>query len=144
MKSTAKDVERAAVEIVRAAEIARGWQPATVLGQAAQRIEGCDFRSVPPDGGEAHRVEVKGWGVALLKDGSFSFAAEINREQFLRAKSDPTTWRLEIVGNLTAALAGRGQPQRLTLYGKEVVERACPQIYRVRLGGLAEQVADGA
>lgn len=56
-------------------------------------------------------MEVKGWGEALLKDGSFSFAAEINREQFKRAKTDPTTWRLEIVGNLTAVLAGNGQPQ---------------------------------
>jgi hypothetical protein len=128
---------------VRAAEIARGWQLDAVLGQAAQRIEGCDFRSAPPDGSEAHRVEVKGWGAALLKDGAFSFAAEINREQFQHAKTDSTTWRLEVVGNLTAVLAGKGQPQRLTLHGSEVVERACPQLYRVRLDGLAERVVNG-
>ncbi len=142
--SAARDVERAAVEIVRMAEIARGWQPEPLLGQPAQRTEGCDFLSTPPDGGAAHRIEVKGWGESLLcADGSFSYPADVTREQFEHAKADPTRWRLEIVGNLSAVLDGSGQPQRLTLTGSEVAERARCWRYQVPLDGLAERVNHG-
>ena len=142
--SAARDVERAAVEIVRKAEAARGWRPGSLLSQRAQRLEGCDFLSEPPDGGPAHRIEVKGWGEPLLAgDGSFSYPADVTREQFEHAKADPATWRLEIVANLTAVLAGEGVPQRLTLDGSEVVERARCWRYQVRLDGLAERILDG-
>jgi hypothetical protein len=143
--SAARSVELAAVEIVREAETARGWRPGPLLGQRAQRLEGYDLLSVPPDGGPAHRIEVKGWGEPLLAgDGSFSYPADVTREQFEHAKTDPATWRLEIVGNLTAVLAGEGQPQRLTLDGSEVVDRACCWRYQVRLDGLTERVDEGA
>jgi len=123
--SDAKRVEQAAVEIVQAAETARGWRPGRLLSQRAQRLQGCDFLSEPPDGGPAHRIEVKGWGAPLLADdGSFTYPADVTREQYDHARSEPATWRLEIVGNLTAALAGKDTPQRLTLDGAEVVERA--------------------
>jgi hypothetical protein len=129
---------------VRAAEVARRWQPGLLLDQRAQHTEGCDFLSASPGGGSAHRIEVKGWGEPLLAaDGSFSYPADVTREQFEHAKADPTTWRLEIVGNLTAVLAGSGQPQRLTLDGSEVVDRACCWRYHVRLDGLAERIDDG-
>lgn len=134
------NIEKLAVEIVREAEIARGWEPGPLLGQHTQHQEGCDLLSTPPDGGPAHRIEVKGWGEPLLtSDGSFTYPADVNREQFERAKSDPH-WRLEIVGNLTAAQAETGQPQRLTLTGEEVVERAACWRYRVSLDGLAERI----
>lgn len=136
-------IEKLAVEIVRDAEVARGWQPGPLLGQHAQHQQGCDLLSTPPDGGSAHPIEVKGWGDPLLTpDGSFSFPADVNREQFERAKIDPN-WRLEIVGNLTAVHAGTGQPQRLTLTASEVKGRAVCWRYQVPLDGLAERVRHG-
>jgi hypothetical protein len=142
--SAAMRVELAAVEIVRAAETARGWRPGSILGQRAQRLEGCDFLSEPPDGGPAHRIEVKGWGEPLVTaGGSFSYPADVTREQYERAKAEPTTWRLEIVADLTAFLEGRGVPQRLTLDGSEVVERAYCWRYRVPLDGLTAGIVEG-
>ncbi|GEM_PF-3410990 len=137
------NTEHAAVEIVRAAELARGWTPGPQLGQHAQHEAGCDLLSTPPDGGPPHPVEVKGWGEPLLAaDGSFTYPADVNREQFERAKRDPN-WRLEIVGNLSAVLAGTGHPQRLTLSGSEVTSRALCWRYRVPLDGLAQRVNRG-
>lgn len=139
--SAAREVEKAAFEIVQASEIARGWRPGALLGQRAQRSEGCDFLSTPPDGGPTHRIEVKGWGEPLLRaDGSFCYPADVTSEQFERAKADPTKWRLEIVGNLTAVLRDDSQPQRLTLDGSEVVQRASCWRYQVRLDGLADRI----
>lgn len=137
-------VEHAAIEIVRAAEQARGWEVGPQLGQRAQRKAGCDLLSMPPDGGPRHPVEVKGWGAPLIAaEDSFSYPAEVNREQYDRAKHDPN-WRLEIVANLTAFLAGTGQSQRLTLTGAEVTERAYPKLYRVCLDGFADRVSEGS
>jgi hypothetical protein len=134
------NTEHAAVEIVRAGEVARGWQPGPLLGQHAQHEAGCDLLSTPPDGGAPHRIEVKGWGEPLLSaDGSFTYPADVNREQFERAKSDPS-WRLEIVGNLSAVRTGTGQPERLTLAAGEIVARAVCWRYRVPLDGLAGRV----
>jgi hypothetical protein len=64
----------------------------------------------------------------------------VNREQYERAKSDPN-WRLEIVGNLAAVRGGTGQPERLTLTGAEVVQRAECWRYRIPLDGLAERIS---
>ena len=49
-------------------------------------------------------------------------------------------WRLEIVGNLTAVRTGIGQPERLTLTGKEVAQRAGCWRHRIPLDGLAERI----
>jgi hypothetical protein len=135
------NTEKLAVEIVRNAEFACGWTPGPLLSQHAQHEEGCDLLSTPPDGGPPHRIEVKGWGEPLLAhDGAFTYPADVNREQFARAKSDPN-WRLEIVGNLTAVRAGTEQPERLTLTAEQVVERAECWRYRIPLDGLAERVS---
>jgi hypothetical protein len=134
------NTEKLAIEIVRDAELARGWTPGPLLSQRAQREEGCDLLSTPPDGGPPHRIEVKGWGEPLLADnGAFTYPADVNREQFEHAKSDPN-WRLEIVGNLAAVRAGNGEPERLTLAHNEVVQRAQCWRYRIPLDGLAERV----
>jgi hypothetical protein len=45
------NTERLAVEIVRDAELARGWTPGPLLGQHDQHEEGCDLLSTPPNGG---------------------------------------------------------------------------------------------
>jgi hypothetical protein len=114
-----------------------------LLAQHAQHEAGCDLLSTPPEGGVPHPIEAKGWGEPLLApDGSFTYPADVNREQFERAKRDPS-WRLEIVGNLTAARSGTGAAERLTLTASEVVDRASCWRYRVRLDGLAVRVNDG-
>lgn len=137
------NIEKLAVEIVCETERACGRQPGKLLSQHEQHKEGCDLFSTPADNGPAYPIEVKGWGEPLLMpDGSFSFPADVNREQFERAKIDPN-WRLEIVGNLTAVHAGTGQPQRLTLTASEVTDRAVCWRYQVPLDGLAEQVRHG-
>jgi hypothetical protein len=134
------NTEHAAVEIVRAAELARGWKPGPLLGQHAQHEAGCDLLSTPPDGGPPHPVEVKGWGEPLLAaDDSFTYPADINREQFERATRDPN-WRLEIVGNLAAVRAGTGHPERLTLTAAEIIARASCWRFRVSLDGLNARV----
>lgn len=136
------DTEREAVEIVRAEEVAKGWTPGPQLGQRAQPLEGCDFLSIPPDGGSAHPIEVKGWGEPMVgPDGSILDRADMNVEQLERAKADPN-WRLEIVANLAAARERRGRPQRLSLTAAEVVERARGWRYRVELDGLAQRVTE--
>ncbi len=133
-------VEREAVEIIRQEELTRGWEPGAQLSQTQQRLDGCDFFSTPPDGGAPHPIEVKGWGEPLLTaSGAFTYPADVNAQQFERAQRDPT-WRLEIVGNLTAHRAGLGPYERLTLSSNEVVERARPWKYTVELEGLGERV----
>ncbi len=133
--------EHEAVEIVRQEELARGWEPGALLSQTQQRLEGCDFFSTPPDGGPSHPIEVKGWGEPLLAaSGAFTYPADVNAQQFERAQRDPT-WRLEIVGNLTAHRAGFGSYDRLTLSSYEVVQRARPWKYTVELEGLGKRVA---
>lgn len=49
-------------------------------------------------------------------------------------------YRLEIVGNLDAYLAGTGPYERLTLSAGEIRERAVPRLYDVRLEGLQERI----
>lgn len=133
------------MEIVRAEEVSRGWTPDPTLAPRRQREEGCDFFSTPPDGGPADAVEVKGWSDALFTDdgSNFRHASEVNAEQLERAKRDPR-WRLEIVANLRAVRAGTGVPQRLTLTASEVVARAEPWKFRVRLDGLSLERAVAA
>ncbi len=134
------ETEKRAVEIVRQGEIERGWEPSSPLGQHAQHEEGCDLLSVPPGGGAADAIEIKGWGEPLLRpDGSFTYPADVNAEQLQRAARDPK-WRLEIVANLDAVDAGTGEFERLTLSAQEVVARAVCWRYRVALDGLADRI----
>jgi hypothetical protein len=133
------NTEKLAVEIVRDAELARGWTPGPLLSQRVQHEEGCDLLSTPPGGGAPQRVEVKGWGEPLTSDNAFTYPADVNREQYEHAKRDPN-WRLEIVGNLAAVRAGIGQPERLTLTAGEVVQRARCWRYRIQLDGLADRI----
>lgn len=139
-QTDARRTEREAMEIVLREERANGWRPEPLLGQRSQAMEGCDFLSYPAEGGDAHRVEVKGWGESLLAtNGTFRHPADINAEQFARADRDPN-WRLEIVANLTAARTGKGAPERLTLTSEEVRSRARPAQYRIPLEGLAGRI----
>jgi hypothetical protein len=137
------NTEKEAIRIVTESEKAKGWTPGHFLSQRAQHDQGCDLLSTPPSGGEPHPIEVKAWGEPLVKsDGSFTYPADVNQEQLERAKTDPH-WRLEIVANIAAVRAGTGKPERLTLSGKEVCERAVGWRYRVPLDGLAGRVMEG-
>jgi hypothetical protein len=128
--------EQLAVEVVRQAEIARGWEPTPLLGQHAQHVEGCDLLSTPPGGGPPRAIEVKGWGEPLLRpDGSCTYPADLNAEQLERAKRDADC-RLVLVGNLDAVMAGTGRPKVLAMTATEVVERAVGWRYRVPLERL--------
>jgi hypothetical protein len=131
--------ELTAVEIVRCEEVARGWKPGPPLSKAEERREGCDFFSTPPDGGNAHPVEVKGWGEPLVGEHGFTYPGEINAEQFRRASWDPR-WRLEIVANLSAVREGTGTPQRLSLRAVDVIDNAKPSGYRFPLEGFEDRV----
>jgi hypothetical protein len=75
-------IEQEATTIVCAEEVANGWTPGPPLSKSREREEGCDFLSTPPNGGEPHPIEVKGWGESLfLSDGRFRDRQDINAEQ---------------------------------------------------------------
>ena len=102
---------------------------------------GCDLLSVPPQGGDPHPVEVKGWGEAFLSgtSGRFAYHQDIRASQMEAAQRD-TNHRVEIVANLTAYMAGAGPYERLTLTAKEVLARAIPRLYDVPLTGLEDRI----
>lgn len=135
--------EKEAMRIVHEEE-ERAGRRIERLTKRRERSEGCDFLSHPPGGGPPDRVEVKGWSapfMKMLKSGTavFSYGSEVNFEQLERARIDPR-WRLEIVANLAAVRAGNGEPQRLSLTGKEVVKRAMPWKFRIPLDGLEDRI----
>lgn len=135
------------MRIVREEEERRGWSP-RALSKAKEKAEGCDFLSYPPEGGSPDRIEVKGSSAPFIKatrggGRAFSYGSEVNAEQLERARTDPR-WRLEIVANLAAVRAGTGEPERLTLSGAEVVERAKPWKFRVPLQGLEDRIRRSA
>ena len=135
--------EREAMRIVREEE-ERAGRRVEPLSKAREKTEGCDFLSHLPDGGPMDRVEVKGWSAPFEKvrkngDIEFSYGSEVNFEQLERARHDPR-WRLEIVANLAAVRAGTGKPERLSLSGAEVAERARPWKFRVPLEGLEGRI----
>jgi hypothetical protein len=133
-----------AMAIVRAEEVERGWTPGPTLSKAREKLEGCDFLSSPPDGGEPPPVEVKGWGESMFNgSGAFRYSQDINVEQLGRAQRDPN-WRLEIVANLTAAREGGGQVERLTVRAHDLAKRVKPWKYRVDLTDFADQVREVA
>jgi hypothetical protein len=136
-----REKEVRAVDIVCTRLSSRGWQVDPPLAQIRQPVEGCDFFATSP-GGDRHAIEVKGWGEPLLgPSGRFLHAADINAEQLRRAKDDER-WRLEIVGNLDAVIAGRGAAQCLSLTGEEVAQRAEGWKYRVPLDDFADRVVE--
>lgn len=62
----ATPIRAEAVRIVLLEERARGWQPKEIGIATEEKRLGCDLLSVPPEGGDPHPVEVKGWGEAFL------------------------------------------------------------------------------
>jgi hypothetical protein len=84
-------IEQEATTIVCAEEVANGWPPGPPLSKSREREEGCDFLSTPPNGGEPHPVEVKGWGESLfLSDGRFRDRQDINRSSSRVHRAIPT------------------------------------------------------
>ena len=123
------------MDIVLAEEIAAGWTPRVLGAAAMQKQHGCDVLSTPPGGGVAHPVEVKGWGEPFLTSRQqFSYHQDIRASQMLAAQRDPN-YRIEMVANLTAYLAGTGPYERLTLTASELIERAVPRLFDVPLTG---------
>ena len=137
----AAPIRAEAVRIFLAEERARGWNPTEIRVATQEKRLGCDVLSVPPEGGEPHPVEVKGWGEAFLSvsSGRFVYHQDIRTSQMEAAMRDPN-YRVEIVANLTAYLAGRGSYERLTLTADEVCERAVPRLYDVPLAGLEQRI----
>jgi hypothetical protein len=126
--------------IVLAEERARGFEAAAVPSVRLEKEYGCDILSTPPSGREPHRVEVKGWGEPLLRArGGWSYDQDIRPSQYAAASTFPT-YRLEIVANIEAWLAGIGELERLTLTAKHIVENAYISQYRVPLELLRGEV----
>jgi hypothetical protein len=137
----AAPIRAEAVRIVLLEERARGWQPKEIGIATEEKRLGCDLLSIPPEGGDPHPVEVKGWGEAFLSlsSGRFVYDQDIRASQMEAAKRNPN-YRLEIVANLTAYLAGTGPYERLTLTAAEICERAVPRLYDVPLSGMEEGI----
>ena len=137
----AAPIRAEAVRIFLAEERARGWSPTEIGVATEEKRLGCDVLSLPPDGGEPHPVEVKGWGEAFLSgsSGRFVYHQDIRTSQMEAAKRDPN-YRVEIVANLTAYMAGIGPYERLTLTAAEICERALPRLYDVPLAGMEERI----
>jgi hypothetical protein len=136
-------IRAAAMSIVIAEEAARGWT-ATPLGSTrAEREHGCDLLSTPPEGGEPNPIEVKGWGEPFLgPTGGFLYHQDIRLSQFEAAERNPS-YRVEIVANLTAHLAGDGDYERLTLTADQIRATAIPRLYDVPLATLVDQIRTG-
>ncbi len=137
----AAPIRAEAVRIVLEEERARGWTPTEIGVATEEKRLGCDVMSVPPGGVNPHPVEVKGWGEPFLGASSdrFIYHQDIRASQMEAARRNPN-YRLEMVANLTAYLAGGGGYERLTLTAAEVCERAIPRLYDVPLAGLEERI----
>jgi hypothetical protein len=128
------------MEIVLAEEVAAGWTPRVLGAAALEKRHGCDILSVPPGGGEPHPVEVKGWGEPFIAPRQrFGYHQDVRASQMVAAQRDPN-YRLEMVANLTAYLAGTGPYERLTLTASEIIERAIPRLYDVPLTGKENEI----
>ena len=135
-RGDAYNTELEAVAIVRREYEQAGWSVGATLSKSEERRQGCDLLAEHADTGDRAVIEVKGWGEPLRRrDGTFSYPADINAQQHQRALNDDS-WRLEIVANLSAARAGAGRAERLTLSAAEVRERAVPLKFAVPLKGL--------
>jgi hypothetical protein len=111
-----------------------------VLGAAAlEKEHGCDILSTPPEGGDPHPVEVKGWGEPLRRpSGKFNYPQDLRASQ-MRAARRNANFRIEIVANLTAHHMHGDEYERLTLTAEEV-RRATPRLWEVRLEGRESQI----
>lgn len=110
--------------IVLAEERAAGWAPHELGAAELEKQHGCDILSTPPQGGAAHPVEVKGWGEPFLAvRGRFAYHQDMRESQMKAARCD-NNFRIELVANLTAYLAGSGPYERLRLTATEIRERA--------------------
>jgi hypothetical protein len=128
------------MEIVLAEEMAAGWTPRVLGAAALEKQHGCDILSVPPAGGDPHPVEVKGWGDPFIASRRrFGYDQDIRASQMEAPERDPN-FRIEIVANLTAYLAGVGPYERLTLTASEIIERAVPRLYDVPLSGKEHEI----
>jgi hypothetical protein len=131
---------RAAMEIVLAEERDRGCVTELPGSSVKEKEHGCDILSTPPGAEVPHPVEVKAWGEPLLTSkGRFNYDQDIRASQFAAANLSDE-YRLEIVANLDAYLAGAGPYERLTLGAFEIRERAAPRLYDVSLDGLRERI----
>jgi hypothetical protein len=140
-RGEARKTELEAVAIVRAEYERAGWTVGPTMSKAEERRLGCDLVAEHAVSGERVAIEVKGWGEPLRRpDGEFGYPADINAEQFERSGGDG--WRLEIVANLTAARAGMGRAERLTLSGAEVRKLAVPLKHAVPLEGLEGRIRE--
>lgn len=128
------------MDIVLAEELAAGWSPRVLGAAALEKHHGCDILSTPPGGGEPHPVEVKGWGEPFVSGrGRFGYDQDIRASQMAAAQRDPN-FRIEMVANLTAYLAGSGPYERLTLSSDEIIRRAIPRLYDVPLTGKEREI----
>lgn len=139
----AEIIRREAVRIVIQEERAAGRTPVEIASSHLEKKLGCDLISTEQDSGEKHFVEVKGWGVPFRsKSDKFNYFADMRASQIEAAGREPG-FRLEIVANLTAYIAGEGAYERLTLSGEEVLARAKPQIYWIDLADFEGRIRRG-
>lgn len=132
-------IRKAAMEIVEAEERANGWSPSVIGVAALEKEYGCDMLSVPPEGGDPHPVEVKGWGEPFLRaSGKFVYPQDVRESQMHVAKRNPD-FRMEIVANLTAYLQRTGRYERLTLTAADV-QSATPRLWEVQLDGKQPEI----
>ncbi|HEU0250933.1 MAG TPA: hypothetical protein VFR48_09435 [Solirubrobacteraceae bacterium] len=132
-------IRNAAMEIVIAEERANGWAPHVIGVAALEKHHGCDILSTPPDGGDPHPVEVKGWGEPFLRpSGQFVYPQDLRASQMTAAQCDPR-YRIELVANLTHYLAGTGPYERLTLCAEEI-SHATPRLWQVDLAGKQAEI----
>jgi hypothetical protein len=83
---------------------------------------------------------VKGWGEPFLAArGQFAYHQDLRESQMQAARRD-ATFRIEIVANLSAYLAGAGPYERLTLTATEIRDRAVPRLYDVPLPGKEAEI----
>lgn len=83
---------------------------------------------------------MKGWGEPFTAlRGGFRYPQDIRASQ-MKAVLSNARFRIEIVANLTAYLAGTARYERLTLTAAEIIERATPRLYDVSLDGKEDEI----
>jgi hypothetical protein len=128
------------MDIVVAEEIVAGHHPHVLGAAALEKQHGCDILVTTGDGEEPTPVEVKGWGEPFFSaSGLWRYPQDIRASQMEAARRNPA-YRIEIVANLTAYLAGDGPYERLTLTAQEICERAEPRLYDVPLAGKEDEI----
>jgi hypothetical protein len=133
-------IRNAAMEIVVAEELAAGHRPHVLGAAALEKQHGCDILVTAAEGHEPIPVEVKGWGEPFVSgSGLWRYEQDIRASQKEAAERNPE-YRIEVVANLTAYLAGDGPYERLTLTAAEISEHAKPRLYDVPLEGKEDEI----